>query len=783
MLRFALASLLVTTLGGHGALAAALTLWYETPAANWNEALPIGNGSLGAMVFGDPAQARYQFNHDTLWVGEPHDYAHQGAWEQLEPIRELLLQGKRGEAEALAMREFMSVPLRQSAYQPFGDLLITTPGHENCSDYRRELDLQQGLASTTYVVAGVEYTHQAFASYPDGVIVVHLSADAPGSLTFRATLTSPHEASRVGVVDKQTLALSGQVGSLTWSDSTFPGAMRFEARLQAVAEGGECLATEAGLQVRGADAVTLVLAPATSFNSYRDISADPGSRAAETLSALGGRSFQDLLKTHAADHRALFDRVSLDLGTTNAAALPTDQRLADFATHDDPQLVTLLFQFGRYLMIASSRPGGQPANLQGLWNEQRQPPWESKYTININTEMNYWLTEPCNLAECGEPLFQAVRELAEAGRSVAKEHYNARGWVTHHNFDLWRGCAPINHSNHGIWPTGGAWLTQHLWWRYLYSGDETFLRDTAYPVMKSASLFFVDYLIEDPRSEAHWLISGPSNSPENGGLVMGPTMDHQIIRTLFRNTAAAAKVLEVDPKLRQELLDKAARLAPNQVGQHGQLQEWLEDKDDPGNKHRHVSHLWGLHPGEEITPETPDLYAAAKQSLLYRGDGGTGWSRAWKINFWARLRDGDHALLMIRNLMTLTGSPRTEYHGGGLYPNLFDAHPPFQIDGNFGATSGIAEMLLQSHIASGDDPLACAIDLLPALPTAWASGRVTGLRARGGFEVDLEWDEGRLVAATIRSLLGRPAVVRYADQERVIKTEAGGQYVLNFREG
>jgi alpha-L-fucosidase 2 len=783
MPRFALAWLMVTTLGGHAAPAADLALWYEKPAANWNEALPIGNGSLGAMVFGDPASARFQFNHDTLWVGEPHDYAHEGAWKQLEPLRELLFAGKRGEAEELAMREFMSVPLRQSAYQPFGDLLIKTPGHENCSNYRRELDLQDGVTSTSYVVDGVEYTRQAFASYPDGVIVVRLTADAPGSLSFEAMLTSPHEESRVRIVDVNTLALAGTVGSLTLRDSTFAGAMRFEARLQAVAEGGECLATGAGIQVRDADAVTLLLAPATSFNSYRDISADPGSRAATTLSALAERSYPELHKRHVVDHRSLFDRVSLDLGTTDAAALPTDQRLAELGTHDDPQLVTLLFQFGRYLMIASSRPGGQPANLQGLWNEQRQPPWESKYTININTEMNYWLTEPCNLAECGEPLFQAVRELAEAGRSAAKEHYDARGWVTHHNFDLWRGCAPINHSNHGIWPTGGAWLTQHLWWRFLYSGDEAFLRGTAYPVLRSASLFFVDYLIEDPRSEEHWLISGPSNSPENGGLVMGPTMDHQIIRTLFRNTAAAAAVLDVDPALRGELLDKAARIAPNQVGRHGQLQEWLEDKDDPDNRHRHVSHLWGLHPGEEITPDTPDLFTAAKQSLLYRGDGGTGWSRAWKINFWARLRDGDHALLMIRNLMTLTGSARTEYRGGGLYPNMLDAHPPFQIDGNFGATNGIGEMLLQSHIRSGDDSLDYRIDLLPALPTAWSTGRVTGLRARGGFEVDLEWDKGRLVSATIESLLGRPAVVRYADQERVIETEAGGQYVLNFREG
>jgi len=454
--------------------------------------------------------------------------------------------------------------------------------------------------------------------------------------------------------------------------------------------------------------------------------------------------------------------------------LPTDERLRRNEAVADPDFAALVFQYGRYLLIASSRPGSQPANLQGIWNDLLAPPWDSKYTCNINTQMNYWPAEVGNLAECAAPLFDALDELVVSGRRTARNHYAARGWVLHHNFDLWRGTAPINHSNHGIWPTGGAWLSLHLWEHYLYSRDRSFLRDRAYPVMKEAARFFTDYLVEDPRT-GHW-ISGPSNSPEQGGLVMGPAMDHQIIRALFAAVAEAARFLDTDEPFAAELDRWRARIAPDQIGRHGQLQEWLEDKDDPRNQHRHVSHLWAVHPGAEITWKSARLFQAARQSLLHRGDEATGWSMGWKVNLWARFLDGDHAHLILRNLLApLRGGK------GGLYPNLFDAHPPFQIDGNFGATAGIAEMLLQSHITE-PGPTGRPVHLLhllPALPAAWPQGSVQGLRARGGFEVDMSWQDGRLQTATVRSYAGEPCRVRLGDRVRAVQLERGGSLRLD----
>jgi alpha-L-fucosidase 2 len=738
-----------------------LRLWYDLPADTWNEALPVGNGRLGAMVFGGVKKERIQFNEETLWTGGPHDYANEGAVDHLEEIRQLLRAGKQQEAEVLAMEEFMSVPLRQKEYQPFGDIYLEFPGHQDYSGYSRELDISNAICRTSYLVDEVRFTREIFSSHPSQVIVIQLDADKAGSLNFQLSMDSPHVQSTV----------THSNGMLQLDVAVADGVLRGTAGIH-VETDGMLSEADGKIAVQDASSATLRLSAATSFISYADVSGDPVALMKQQLDASLGSSFKSMKEAHMADYRAYFDRFSLDLGNNGRDTIPTDQRLLRFMeSPEDPSLISLYTQFGRYLMISASRPGTRPSNLQGIWNQDVKPAWGSKYTVNINTEMNYWPAEISNLSECHEPLFKLVEECSVTGKNTATKHYGAGGWVLHHNTDLWRGTAPINHSNHGIWVGGSGWLSHHFWEHYLFTRDLDFLRERAYPVMKSAAEFYSQYLVKD--SSTGWLISTPSNSPEIGGLVAGPTMDHQIIRSLFKACIEAAMLLDRDADFAAKLQEQVKEIAPNQIGQYGQLQEWLEDVDDPTNKHRHVSHLWGMHPGNDFNWETsPDLMDAARQSLIFRGDDGTGWSLAWKINFWARLRDGDHAYELIKLQFRPVLGDNTSYSGGGgSYPNLFDAHPPFQIDGNFGAPAGIIEMLLQSHLSS--------IDLLPALPSSLPQGRISGVCARGGFELDFSWEDGVLQEVEVLSRAGEPCNLRYGEHQRVFETEKGKRYRLD----
>ncbi|HEY1717558.1 MAG TPA: glycoside hydrolase N-terminal domain-containing protein [Verrucomicrobiae bacterium] len=738
-------------------------LWFAQPAEKWTDALPIGNGRIGAMIFGGVSDERIQFNEDTLWTGKPHDYVRAGAREQLPKIQQLLFDGKTKEAEQLAKTNFLSDPVRQKAYQPFGDLHLHFSGATNVSDYRRELEVDSAVARVSYRADGVNYKREAFASHPDNAIVLHFTADKPGRVGFTLKMDSPQTNSKTTAIATDTLALSGQVEA---------GGLKFESRVKVICIGGTVTTNGNVIAVENADSAMLILVAATSFKNFQDISGDPGKLCEQDLIKIQNPDFDALFSRHLADYQNLFGRVTLNLGRTDRADLPTDKRLEQIKTSGldgDPSLAALYFQYGRYLLISSSRAGGQPANLQGLWNDNLNPPWESKWTLNINCEMNYWPAEVANLGECTAPLFGMIDDLAVSGARTAREQYGCGGWVVNHNTDLWRGTAPINGVD-GIWPTGGAWLCQHLWEHYLFTGDKKFLA-RAYPDMKSASQFFADFLIRDPKTG--WLVTSPSYSPEQGELCYGPTMDNQLIRALMENTIAAAKILGRDEKFSATLAKIRGQLPPNQIGKYGQLQEWLDDIDKPDNNHRHMSPLWALFPGADITPADPKIFDAAKLLLKWRGDGSTGWSYAWRIPLWARTGDGEFSYRQLNLLF----QRRT-------LPDLLDLCGPFQIDGNFGATAGIAEMLLQSQWTEKTEvgsqkPEARILDLLPALPKEWPTGSVTGLCARDGFEIDLNWSDGALTRAVIRSKLGNPCVVRCGGKEIELKTKIGGEYVFD----
>jgi len=747
-----------------------MILFYDKPAAEWVEAIPIGNGRIGAMVFGRPASELIQFNEDTFWTRRPHNPVNPGAPAALGKARQLVFEGKAKEAQDLINEKMMAVPPWQAEYQPAGELNLTFEGHQQITDYRRQLDLNTAVATVEYKVGDVTFKRQIFSTPVDQVTVIRLTADKLRKINFIVDFNAVQDEKKIEGVSGDTLALE-VYGKLPNSPE---GVLRCQSRVKVITQKGKIRLKDNKLYIEGANSAILLLASATNYINYNDTNGNPETIVEKQIKAASKKPFEKMLSDHIKAYQELFNRVRLDLGQTEAAKLPTDQRIKNFAKSEDLGLVPLYFQFGRYLLISCSRPGGQPANLQGLWNDSIKPPWASKYTININTEMNYWPAESTNLSECHEPLFSLIKDISVTGQRTAKINYGAGGWVCHHNTDIWRETGPIDGAFWGFWPSGGAWLCQHLWYRYEYSGDKNFLKE-AYPIMKGAAQFFVDTLVEEPQH--HWLVTCPSVSPENArfdkvSICAAPTMDMQIIRDLFNHCIVSSETLDIDGDFRKVLQQKVSQLAPMQIGSSGQLQEWLDDidLDVPEPNHRHVSHLYGLFPSSQINKyDTPELFAAARKSLELRGDGGTGWSKAWKINLWAHLQDGDHAYRMLSSLIST-----------GTYPNMFDAHPPFQIDGNFGGTSGICEMLMQSYSKIEAGELSGEIYLLPALPTAWPSGSVKGLRARGGFEVSIEWKNGALQLAEIKSLLGNRLKVRYGD--KVIETTTATNNVYCYNE-
>ncbi|MFY9515087.1 MAG: glycoside hydrolase family 95 protein [Dysgonamonadaceae bacterium] len=732
-----------------------LKLWYDRPATQWVEALPIGNGRLGAMVFGDPCNEIIQLNENTVWAGQPNRNDNPEAKAALPEVRELIFEGKYKEAQNLVDEKFISKTSHGMPYQTVGNLELFFPGHENYSDYYRELDLEKALTTSRYRVNGINYTTEVFASYPDQVIIVRIFGDKTGVVNFSATMTRPSK-SNITTKGNDELVLSG----ITSDHETVKGAVQFATHIKILTHGGSTSTSESSLHVFDADTATIYISIASNFVNYSDISGNAFERASAYLQHALKKDYKQIIDDHIKDYRQYFKRVNLNLGTTDAIKNPIDVRLQQFSGGNDPQMVALYFQFGRYLLISSSRPGGQPANLQGIWNDELFPPWDSKYTVNINTEMNYWPSEVTNLSEMNEPLVTMVKELSQTGQKTAKDMYGMRGWVLHHNTDIWRINGPVDGAFWGMWPMGGAWLCQHLFDKYEYNGNKDYL-ESVYSAMKEASLFFLDFLTEEP--EHKWLVVCPSVSPENSPTVhpefsisAGTTMDNQLVFDLFTKTIKAAEILGKDKGLVKKMKNALKRLPPMQIGQWGQLQEWMHDWDNPNDHHRHVSHLYGLYPSNQISLyRTPELFSAAQTSLIARGDESTGWSMGWKVCLWARLLDGNHAYKLISDQLTPALQPDGKERGG-TYPNLFAAHPPFQIDGNFGCTTGIAEMLLQSHDG--------AIHFLPALPDDWDKGEVSGLRTRGGFEVSFNWENGMIQKIEIKSKLGGNCRIRVPNE-------------------
>ena len=914
---------------------ASLLLWYKQPAVKWTDALPIGNGSMGAMIYGGVSEEHIQFNESTLWTGGPREYQRNGAYMYLDSIRQYLFQNKQKEAEALAEKRFMGTkdvdeavylnqkkewqekmiihkqfaspefddanwaamqlptlngweetgkegldgavwfrtsfllpkewvgkniqidlgrirdldvtyvnghqigttegntvkrnytmdasflkegknvisiqvlnfydkggfignnedrkifvvypkgetagkgvelskdwkyfiqdqnpphfPQYEASYQPFGDVFFKFDKSQNVTDYRRDLDISTSVSTVNYTVGATHFSREYFASNPGKAVVMHFTADKMASLQFSASFGTVHSQYVVRKIDEHTIVLEVQVKD---------GALKGVAYLHVEKTGGNVSVVNNQLVLKNVNEASFYLVAATNFKNYKDVSVDAAAIVKSSLQSLKGKTYAEIKAAHINDYQKLFNNFSFTLGNQQPPGIPTDERIKRFTIENDPSLLALYVQYARYLLLSCSRSNStQPANLQGIWNDLLTPPWGSKYTTNINLEMNYWPAEVLNLSSSTAPLFNSIQEASVSGIKTAKEHYNARGWVLHHNMDLWRGTAPINASNHGIWVSGAAWLCQHIWEHYLFTQDKDFLR-TNYPIMKSAAMFFTDFLIKDPTTG--WLISTPSNSPENGGLVAGPSMDHEIIRDLFKHTITAAKVLHTDASEIKIWKDKYDQIAPNQIGKYGQLQEWLKDVDDTTNKHRHVSHLWGVYPGTDITWKNEKMMKAARQSLLYRGDDGTGWSLAWKVNLWARFKDGDHSLNMASKLLSPAEDGIGFTERGGVYKNMFDAHPPFQIDGNFGGAAGIAEMLIQSQEGY--------LDILPALPKAFKEGEVKGLCARGGFEINMQWKDNTLETISIKSIAGNECSIQYGGKEKKFSTQKGKTYRLN----